>query len=145
MIPPVPIPGVPSWISDLDHLNALGQAALATDVDGQIIFANTRARQLYRFLQEDRSRMRLGDGVLPEGEGDVLDEIMRQVLDGLHWAGRLDVRRLDGSVRPADVSCSPLRHDGVIVGIVCLVDDTADHARVRETRRLDDRLTRPSE
>jgi PAS domain S-box-containing protein len=138
----VPIPGVPSWISDLDHLNALSQAALATDVNGQIIFANTRARQLYRFLQEDRSRMRLGDGVLPEGEGDVLDEIMRQVLDGLHWAGRLDVRRVDGSVRPADLSCSPLRHNGVIVGMVCLVDDTADHARVRETRRLDDRLTR---
>ncbi|MCW2760218.1 MAG: hypothetical protein JWR85_419 [Marmoricola sp.] len=138
----MPIPGVPSWISDLDHLNALGQAALATEPSGQIIFANARARQLYRFLAEDLSRVRLGHALLPEGEGDVLDEITRQVLGGLHWAGRLDVRRIDGSVRPADVSCSPLRHDGAIVGLVCLVDDAANQGQARQARRLADRLTR---
>jgi PAS domain S-box-containing protein len=139
----VPIPGVPSWISDLDHLNALSQAALATDQAGQIIFANARARALYRFLDDDLSRVTLAAGLLPDDEVDVLDEITRQVLSGLHWAGLLDVRRIDGSVRPADVSCSPLRHDDAIVGMVCLVDDEFDQRRQdREARRLDDRLTR---
>ena len=53
----VPIPGVPSWIGDLDHLNGLGEAALATEASGQIIFANLTARRLYRFLGEDLTRV----------------------------------------------------------------------------------------
>ena len=46
----MPIPGVPAWIGDLGHLNGLAEAVMATDVDGQIIFANTSARRHYRFL-----------------------------------------------------------------------------------------------
>ena len=51
--------------------------------------------------------------------------------------------RVDGSVRAADVSCSPLRHDGDVVGIVCVIDDTVgEPSHGREVRRLGDRLTR---
>lgn len=138
----MPIPGVPDWIGDLDHLNGLDEAALATDLDGQIIFANTAARRHYRFLGVDRTRVRFADGVLPEGDQALFDEIARQALAGQHWAGRLDVRRVDGSRRAADVSCSPLRHEGEIVGLVCVVDDAVgDRGEQREAHRLQDRLT----
>ena len=96
----MPIPGVPSWIGDLDHLNGLGEAALATEASGQIIFANLTARRLYRFLGEDLTRVTLASSLLPETEHDAFAEIMRQALGGTRWTGRLDVRRVDGSLRP---------------------------------------------
>jgi PAS domain S-box-containing protein len=139
----VPIPGVPSWVGDLDHLNGLDEAALATDTAGQIIFANATARRLYRFLGEDLARLSLASGLLPDDEHDGFREIERQALGGVHWNGRLDVRRVDGSVRAAEVSCSPLRRDGGVVGVVCVIDDTdLDRGPGREVRRLGDRLTR---
>jgi PAS domain S-box-containing protein len=138
----VPIPGVPTWIGDLDHLNGLDEAALATDTAGQIIFANATARRHYHFLGADLSRVSLADGLLPADEREAFGEIARQALDGSHWSGRLEVLRVDGSARPADVSCSPLRRDGVVVGLVCVVDDSvSQRGEGREVRRLADRLT----
>ena len=139
----MPIPGVPSWVGDLDHLNGLDEAALATDTAGQIIFANATARRLYRFLGEDLARLSLASGLLPDDEHDGFREIEQQALGGVHWNGPLDVRRVDGSVRAAEVSCSPLRRDGEVVGVVCVIDDTdLDRGPGREVRRLGDRLTR---
>ena len=139
----VPIPGVPSWIGDLGHLDGLDEAALATDATGQVIFANLAARRLYRYLGEDFTKVGLARSLLPEGEHEQFTEIERQVAGGQHWTGRLDVRRADGSVRAADVSCSPLRRDGEIMGLVCVVDDAVGNlGQEREARRLEDRLTR---
>jgi len=139
----VPIPGVPPWIVDLDHLNGLDEAALATDTAGRIIFANVVARRLYRFLGDDLSQLHLADAFLPPGQVDPFREIERQALSGVHWNGRLDVIRVDGTVRAADVSCSPLRRDGEVVGTICVIDDTVGEAsHGREVRRLGDRLTR---
>ena len=116
---------------------------MATDTAGQIIFANATARRLYRFLGEDLARLSLASGLLPDDEHDGFREIERQALGGVHWNGRLDVRRVDGSVRAAEVSCSPLRRDGGVVGVVCVIDDTdLDRGPGREVRRLGDRLTR---
>ena len=116
---------------------------MATDIAGQIIFANATARRLYRFLGEDLARLSLASGLLPDDEHDGFREIERQALGGVHWNGRLDVRRVDGSVRAAEVSCSPLRRDGGVVGVVCVIDDTdLDRGPGREVRRLGDRLTR---
>ena len=41
-----------------ESLNGLGEAALATEASGQIIFANLTARRLYRFLGEDLALLR---------------------------------------------------------------------------------------
>ena len=43
----------------------------------------------------------------------------------------------------AELSCSPLWRDEVVVGHLCVVDDTGtERGAVREARRLGDRLTR---
>ncbi|HET7351335.1 MAG TPA: SpoIIE family protein phosphatase [Marmoricola sp.] len=139
----MPIPDVPSWIGDLAHLNGLSEAALATDRAGQIIFANKTARRLYRFLGEDLSRVGFTQGLLAEGQHEIFDEIAAQALAGDPWSGRLDVRRIDGSVRPADVSVYPLSHSNDVVGLVCIVDDNVgEEGAAREARRLEARLTR---
>ena len=139
----VPIPEVPPWVGDLDHLNVLDEAALATDTAGRIIFANATARRLYTFLGEDLSSVGLAQGLLPEEGRDGFAEIVDQALTGVAWSGRLEVRRVDGTVHPADVACAPLRRDGGVVGVVCVVDDSvSDRGQRREARRLGDRVTR---
>ena len=139
----VPIPDVPPWVGDLDHLNVLDEAALATDTAGRIIFANATARRLYTFLGEDLSSVGLAQGLLPEEGRDGFAEIVDQALTGVAWSGRLEVRRVDGTVHPADVGCAPLRRDGGVVGVVCVVDDSvSDRGQRREARRLGDRVTR---
>ncbi len=136
-------PGVPSWVGDLDHLNALSEAALATDTDGRIVYANDAALRLHRVVGDDGQRLPLGAALLPEGQPDLFSEIIRQVLGGVPWTGRLEVSEVDGSLRLADVGCSPLRRGGLIEGVVCIVDDSgARRGESRKTRRLEDRLTR---
>jgi PAS domain S-box-containing protein len=130
-------------VGDLDHLNVLDEAALATDTAGRIIFANATARRLYTFLGEDLSSVGLAQGLLPEEGRDGFAEIVDQALTGVAWSGRLEVRRVDGTVHPADVACAPLRRDGGVVGVVCVVDDSvSDRGQRREARRLGDRVTR---
>ncbi|MFC4786932.1 SpoIIE family protein phosphatase [Nocardioides sp. MAHUQ-72] len=139
----MPIPGVPPWIGDLDHLDGLDEAALATDTTGQIIFANSTARRRHRFVGDDLARVDLAESLLAPHEREAFTEVERQALGGRHWAGRLDVVRVDGSVRGAELSCSPLRRDGAVVGMVCVVDElVSEHGQDREVRRLGDRLTR---
>ncbi|MGZ6832151.1 MAG: SpoIIE family protein phosphatase [Mycobacteriaceae bacterium] len=139
----VPVPGVPSWTGDLGHLDGLDEAALVTDSDGQIVFANATARRLYRFLGPDLVGLRLDTTLVRGDSRGALAEIIDQVLSGVFWSGRLDVIREDGTVRTADVSCSPLSAGGVIRGLVCVVDDTGtERGQAREARRLRDRLTR---
>lgn len=139
----MPIPQVPAWIGDLDHLNVLDQAAFATDVAGQIIFANTTARRRYRFLKEDFTRVTLVDALFQEDDHAAVFDVQRRALAGQPWSGRLDVLCVDGSVNAAEVSCSPLRRDQAVLGMICLVEDAGGgHGRARVARRLGDRLAR---
>ena len=78
-----------------------------------------------------------------ENEQEALAVVVRQVMDGRPWRGRLGVRHADGSVFQAEVSCSPLWRDQAVVGHLCVVDDTGtERGALREARRLGARLTR---
>ena len=71
--------------------------------------------------------------------GATLDQALR----GVSWQGQLDVRHVDGSVQPAEVSCTPLSRDDRIVGTLWVSDYAVGEAeQVREIRRLGDRLRR---
>src|SRR5262245_11024233 len=116
-------PEPPSWIDDLEHLEGLDEAAVVADRSGRVVFANTTAHLHYPLRRDDATPLQLAAGLLPAGEADQFAEIAGEALAGRHWSGRLEVRRSDGTRRVADVTCSPLRHAGALVGMVCLVDD----------------------
>ncbi len=138
----MPTPGAPAWLRDLEHFEGLAEGVLVIDQAGLVAYANSAAQRLHD-LGDLTSPRTLADVLLPEGEADLFAEIVPAVLAGGHWSGRLQVRSSDGSVRTADVSCLPLRHAGVVSGLVCVVDDTGGpRGEGRESRRLEDRLTR---
>ena len=131
------------WPADPRVLDAIDAGALVVDPEGRIVFANEVAHRLYG--RPDRPLV--GEGLLAslftEAEQTALDDVVRQALAGVAWNGRLEVSRPDGSRRSADVTCSPLRRDGTVVGILCLAEDsTSEHGGSRDARRLGDRLAR---
>ena len=138
------LPDAPAWAADLTHLDALEEAAFAADPEGVVRYANPVSLRLQARPADAApgGQARLHDLVPPHLRGG-FDEVLGQALQGTRWAGRLDVISADGMPRETDVTCSPLRHGGRIVGVLVLVDDpTEPHAEARDARRLDDRLTR---
>jgi GAF domain-containing protein len=116
---------------------------LATDTAGLIIFANATARRRHLPASHDPERPAAVTDLFPAGERASVDEVREQALRGSGWSGRLDVLRIDESVQVADVSCTPLRRDGQVVGVVYVIDDVAPGTgQDRQLRRLGDRLTR---
>jgi len=113
------------WPAEPRLLDAFDAAALVVDEGGQVVYANQAAERLYghpvRPLVGDTMLSRL----FSEHEQVALAVVIRQVLDGRPWKGRLGVSHADGSVRQAEVSCSPLWRDEEVVGHLCVVDDSA--------------------
>ncbi len=133
----------PSWLGDLHHLAVLDAAVFAADPAGHILYANETGLHMLSSLVEEVSLSTRLHALLPPDEHGALDEIIGQVLAGTRWTGRLAVLRVEGSPRLAEVSCAPLQREGELVGLVCLVDDTAsEQVHAAEVRRLGDRLTK---
>ena len=131
------------WPADLRLLDAFDAAAFAVDAGGQVVHANETAERLFGRPGGVLVGETLMTHLFSENEQESLAVVVRQVLDGRPWRGRLDVRHTDGSVHQAELSCSPLWRDEVVVGHLCVVDDTGtERGAVREARRLGDRLTR---
>jgi GAF domain-containing protein len=135
---------MPAWAAELEHLQVLNEPALATDRTGRVVFGNTAAAWRHGTFG-DEGWASLSSVILPKGDEGVLSEVIEQALHGVSWQGRLDVRHVDGSVQPAEVSCAPLRRGEEIVGTLWIVDyAVGEWEQVREIRRLGDRLRRLS-
>ena len=131
----MPTPGVPVWVADLGHLHALNEPALATDRAGRVVFGNTAAAWRHGTIGEE-GWASIDSLLVPEEDHGVLLEIFDQALRGVSWQGQLDVRHVDGSVQPAEVSCPPLSRDDRIVGTLWVSDYAVGEAeQVREIFR----------
>src|SRR5689334_8228638 len=131
------------WPMELGLLDAFDAAAFAVDAGGRVVYANQTAERLFGRPGGALTGETLMTHLFNENEQQALAVVVRQVLDGRPWRGRLDVRHTDGSVHQAELTCSPLWRDQAVAGHLCVVDDTGTaRGAVREARRLGDRLTR---
>jgi GAF domain-containing protein len=129
------------WIRDLDHLDALGSPAVVTGPDGEVLYANQQAVRLH--LVREAPGVSVSEALLPQADGPLLEQILRQSLAGHPWSGPLDVRRADGSSREAEVACTPVRHLGEVVALLFVVGhEQPEPDGPGPTSRLQERLTR---
>lgn len=102
-----------------DLLDAVGQAVVATDLEGRVLFWNRVAEDLYG---RDRSQAlgRTKDELHTwEADPERTREIRQAVARGETWAGEVQGRRRDGSTFPVLVTASPIRdRDGAVAGMV---------------------------
>ena len=131
------------WPAEPRLLDVFDTAALVVDLSGVIVYGNEVAQRL--FARPDAALE--GGGLLAslfeDSEQVAMADAVHQVLGGSPWEGRLEVASADGARRTADVKCRPLWQDQVVVGLICVVDDSgSDPDSLRGARRLGDSLTR---
>ncbi len=117
-------------------LDTVEQSAIATDLDGNIIYWNHFAEQLYGWKAEQA----IGRNILEVTSADTSveqgEEIMSQLRQGKSWAGEFTVKRRDGTEFPAQVIDSPITDaEGNLIGIVGVSIDITERKRAEEALR----------
>jgi PAS domain S-box-containing protein len=100
-------------------LDAVGQAVIATDLQGRVTYWNRAAEQLYGWTAEEAVGRSVLDLTPGEQSADEAARIMEALSRGEAWSGRFVVRRKDGTSFSALVTNAPVHDEaGMLVGVV---------------------------
>jgi len=111
-------------------LDSLGQAIIATDLDGAIQYWNDGAERLFGWPADDVQGRLVTDVTPALAETPDADGILSRLAAGDSWRGEFLLRRRDGSEFPALVTDTPVHDDtGKLVGIVGITEDLTRQKR----------------
>jgi two-component system, cell cycle sensor histidine kinase and response regulator CckA len=115
-------------------LEAVGQAVIATDRDGRVVYWNRGAEEIFGW-DEDEMIGRVGREVLVPDEDLELNAQIRETLArGESWTGDLARRRKDGTEITVHSSISPLRDSqGGFEGAISVSSDVTDRRAMETT------------
>ncbi len=118
-------------------LDNIGQAVIATDPAGVVIYANRFAEELYGWSRAEMLGRNILDVTVPQMSREQAEQIMVRLQCGENWSGEFLVRCRDGVVFPALVTNSPLLDkNGTLVGIIGISADITERKRAEAERRL---------
>ena len=121
-------------------LDAMGQAIIATDLEGTVLYWNRCAEQLYGWPARQVIGRGLHEFLISDGFWERAEEIMAQLRAGRSWSGEFVVRRKDGTSLPVYVTDTPVCDDqGNVVGIVGVSTDVTERKRAEEALRESER------
>ena len=114
-------------------LNAMGQAVIAADINGEIIYWNQAAEQLYGWAETEV----LGHNITEILLQDIIQEDAQGVLShlssGKSWTGEVILKRRDGTVLTVIISTSPITNDkGEAIGILGVSTDITEQKWMQE-------------
>ena len=128
--PPVQAPvEQPVQPSADEILRALGNAVIATDTQGTVLFWNDAAEQLYGWPAAEAVGRDITEVTVPELSQHAAAEIMNALREGRPWSGGFPVRRRGGEVLHALVTDSGVYRDGELIGIVGVSLNLGDAVR----------------
>ena len=117
-------------------LDAVGQAAIATDLDGNITYWNRCAETLYGWKAQEV----WGRPILEVTPAPAMKEaaavIMSRLQVGESWSGEFTVQRRDGTTFEAMVILSPVYDESGLSGMIGVSSDISD--RQRAERQLEE-------
>jgi PAS domain S-box-containing protein len=122
-------------------LESIGDAVMATDVRGEIVFMNAVAEHLTGWRREDARGRPCGDVFRIVNEltrEPARNPVQRSLNEGVvvGLANHTLLIGADGSQRPIDDSAAPIRHpDGRIAGVVLVFRDVSERRRAESERR----------
>ena len=124
-------------------LDAVGQAVIATDLQGQIIHWNRYAETLYGWRADEATGRNIIEITPSFATAAQAEEIMGQLATGESWMGEFVVQRRDGSSFPAQVIDSPIYdEEGRQIGIVGVSIDITVHKQTEEAMRQSEAFSR---
>jgi PAS domain S-box-containing protein len=123
-------------------LDALGEATIAVDPEGRIIYWNDAATALYGWRPEEVMGARILDITPSEGLREAAGRILETVRRGDSWSGEFRVQDRAGREFPVTVTDSPvLDADGELRAIVGVSRDiSGEEEAERALRESQDRL-----
>ncbi len=132
-----------TWRTDVAHLDGLNTAAVAADAAGVLAYCNAAGENLLSSTREELVGRPVVEVLLPEDHRGGGQEVFAHVLTGASWSGRLPVQDPLGTVSAMDVSATPLRREGKVVGVLFVLEDADDELAGRgRHQRVAARLAR---
>jgi diguanylate cyclase (GGDEF)-like protein/PAS domain S-box-containing protein len=122
-------------------LDALGQAVIATDPLGKVLYWNRAAESLYGWSAEEAMGRSIMEVTPSEDLVERAEEIMSELKSGKSWTGEFTVRRKDGTTFPALVTDTPVHDEqGDLVAVIGVSTDVTEIRRTEELRRSEERF-----
>jgi PAS domain S-box-containing protein len=114
-------------------LNSVGQAIIATDLQGVVIYWNHFAEVLYGWTSSEVIGRNIVDLNTPQASKQQANEIMARLRAGEGWSGEFLVQRRDGTTFPSLTMIQPVYDTaGVLDGIVGISTDISERKAVEE-------------
>ena len=114
-------------------INEVGEAVIATDIAGSIIFWNKFAESLYGWKESEVLGRNIMEITPSEEMMEQAGEIMNKILNGESWSGQFIVKRRDGTKFYAQVSDSPIFNaKGEISGVLGISSDISERKRLEK-------------
>ena len=114
-------------------LNSVGQAIIATDLEGKITYWNRAAEQLYGWQEAEVLGRNIVNVTPAEASQEQAINIMNRLVEGEGWSGEFIAKRRDGTIFPAIVTNSPITNDiGDIIGVIGVSTDITEQKWMQE-------------
>ncbi len=121
-------------------LEAVGQAVVATDRHGKVLYWNAAAEELFDWPTEAAVGQFGNDLVVPQPTPDDAEAISQHLREGRTWSGYFDMQRRDGIALTLYVTNTPvLDEQGDLSAVICVASDVTaykasqDHIRALST------------
>jgi PAS domain S-box-containing protein len=117
-------------------LDSVGQAVIATDLHGAVLYSNRYAETLYGWSTDEIFGRSISELTVPPESSALAATILEQLREGRSWAGEIVLRRSDGTTFPAFIIDAPiLDANGNLAGIVRVSNDITERKKAEEDLR----------
>ncbi|MBA3663842.1 MAG: PAS domain S-box protein [Bacteroidetes bacterium] len=114
-------------------LNTIGQAAIATDLDGVVNYWNKAAENIFGWASEAAIGKNIAKLTRPQTTKKEASEIMEDIRKGRTWSGEFRMQRKDGSDFPALVTDSPIYDEkNELTGLISILSDITEKKKLEE-------------
>ncbi|MEO6253424.1 MAG: PAS domain S-box protein [Ferruginibacter sp.] len=114
-------------------LNMIGQAAIATDLDGVVNYWNKAAENIYGWTSEETIGKNIIHLTPSQATREQALEIMEDLKNGRTWSGEFSVQRKDGTDFPALITDSPIYdQNNKLSGIIGISSDITESKKAEE-------------
>src|SRR5206468_248021 len=113
-----------------------GQAIIAVDGGGSVLYWNKHAEQMYGWPADEAQGKSIRDLVMPDGTDAHELDLYRGMVAGEIWAGDHISKRRDQSLFPVFATSTPvLDDDGGLVAVITVATDITERKRAEDQAR----------